>query len=361
MLSVHIRKRLGDFFLQVDFDTDHSKLALLGISGCGKSVTLKCIAGILKPDEGTIVLNGRTLFDSAKRINVPTQKRNIGFLFQDFALFPNMTVSGNILAALHNSPGYMRSEKLRQALEQYHIEDLKDLYPHQLSGGQKQRVALARIMVQKPELLLFDEPFSAMDQYLRFQMELELLDTLNGFSGDVIYVSHSRSEVSTICEEVCVINNGVSEKKETVADLMSHPRTVGSALLSRCANFTSVTPEKDDTYYSEEWNMTFHSTYENAYPITSVGIRAPMVQICESHRSSSPNVFACTIMRIVEDVNGDILMLLPEGARTTTHFLRMDCRGRHMGDAHKIGDRIMIRIEPEHIMLLTGTLEKRSR
>ena len=141
-LKVSIRKKLRDFVLDVDFEVRDEIFALLGASGSGKSITLKCIAGIDTPDEGEIILNGRTLFDSAKKINLPPQLRRAGYLFQNYALFPNMTVAENILFAAVGD----KISKLKENLSRFQLDGLENVYPHELSGGQQQRVALARVL-----------------------------------------------------------------------------------------------------------------------------------------------------------------------------------------------------------------------
>ena len=167
-LSVDIRKQLGDFHLEVQFDAGDETLALLGASGCGKSVTLKCVAGILTPDEGRITLDGVTLFDSAARIDLPPQRRHVGYLFQDYALFPNMTVRQNIAAGAKDRG--RRRETAEALIRRFRLEDAADRKPRQLSGGQRQRAALARILASEPRAVLLDEPFSALDSYLQYQL-----------------------------------------------------------------------------------------------------------------------------------------------------------------------------------------------
>ena len=163
-LSVDIRKKMGDFQLEVQFEAEQETLALLGASGCGKSVTLRCVAGILTPDEGKIVLDGVTLFDSAARINLPPQKRQVGYLFQQYALFPNMTVRQNIAAAVRDKQ--RRKSVTEEKLRQFRLEEVADKRPGQISGGQQQRTALARILASEPKVILLREPPSGLDSYL---------------------------------------------------------------------------------------------------------------------------------------------------------------------------------------------------
>lgn len=359
MLSVNIEKTLGKFHLHAQFETDHRNLALLGASGCGKSLTLKCIAGIATPDKGTIILNDRVLYDSEKKINLPPQKRHIGYLFQEYALFPNMTVEQNILTALHDKSHYVQQQELESILTRFHLSELRRHKPSQLSGGQKQRVALARILVQSPDVLLLDEPFSALDSYLKFQLELDLLDTLNQFSGDVVFVSHSRNEVTTLCQDVCVIAHGITEEKRPVAELMSHPTSVSAALLSRCSNFTQVRTLEPGVYYSDEWKIRLVSTYDNPDPVMTVGIRANTIKplLGTYAPPAGSNLLTCTIKRIISDSKGDIALLLPSDAEDREHYLRMDCAGIHLEPRFHLGDTITVVVHPNHVMALTGILQ----
>ena len=192
MLQVRIKKKLGNFLLDVDFSMDGGIFAILGASGCGKSMTLKCIAGIERPDEGRIVLNDRVLFDSAKRINLPPQKRKVGYMFQDYALFPTMNVVQNIQAGMGRKPD---PKKVREYIAGFQLGGLEHHMPDQLSGGQKQRVAMARMLAAEPEVLLLDEPFAALDSYLKWKMEQQMLELLQKVQTPVLFVSHNRDEV----------------------------------------------------------------------------------------------------------------------------------------------------------------------
>ncbi|MCD7897424.1 MAG: ATP-binding cassette domain-containing protein, partial [Planctomycetaceae bacterium] len=190
-IDLRIRKSPGrDFTLDVGFHMDGGRLGILGASGSGKSMTLRSLAGIETPDRGAITLNGRVLFDAAARINLPPQRRRVGYLFQSYALFPNMTVAGNIAVALAGT-GKERRARTGEYLERFGLAGMENRLPHQLSGGQQQRVATARMLAADPEAVLLDEPFSALDSHLRERMELQLLDLLRD-RDDVILVTHSR-------------------------------------------------------------------------------------------------------------------------------------------------------------------------
>lgn len=209
MLHVDIQKDLGSFRLDVQFETEGGTMGILGESGCGKSMTLRCIAGIERPDRGRIVLDGETLFDSERKINLPPQKRQVGYLFQNYALFPRMTVRQNILCGLRGERDRSRrAEIYRRTVEQLQLNGLENRRPSQLSGGQAQRAALARILVSRPRLLMLDEPFSALDSHLRVQLQLQMLQLLRELDRQALLVTHSRDEAYHLCASIGVMEGG---------------------------------------------------------------------------------------------------------------------------------------------------------
>ena len=208
-LEVNITKKLEGFTLRAEFTAGSTATALLGASGCGKSMTLRCIAGIVKPDAGRIVLDGRVLFDSEQHIDLPPQQRGVGLLFQNYALFPNMTVEQNILCGLKaEKDKAVRRERCAEMLRAMRLEALAKRCPAQLSGGQQQRTALARILVGRPRILMLDEPFSALDSYLREEVEGEVGSLLANFAGTALLVTHNRDEAYRLCREMIVLNEG---------------------------------------------------------------------------------------------------------------------------------------------------------
>lgn len=207
MLEVQIYKKLAEFDLDVSFQVNDNILGLMGASGSGKSMTLKCIAGIETPDQGRIVLNDRVLFDSEKKINVPIQKRNVGYMFQSYALFPNMNVYENISVGLRARKVKDVDIVTQKVMKQFQISELASRYSKQLSGGQRQRVALARLMAYEPDVLLLDEPFSALDEDLKEDLLRELKSELQ-ISKPVIFVSHNKEEVNELCDFKYKIKQG---------------------------------------------------------------------------------------------------------------------------------------------------------
>ncbi len=294
-LDVYIRKNLRDFVLEVEFSVRDEIFALLGASGSGKSMTLKIIAGIEKPDEGRITLNGRTLFDSAKKINLPPQVRRVGYLFQNYALFPNMTVAENILFAAIGT----RDEKLfklKENLARFKLDGLENSYPHELSGGQAQRVAFARVLASHAELLLLDEPFSALDSHLKWQLERELNEVLKIY-GAAILVSHDRAEVFRLADRVSVINAGKIEALGTKHEIFQRPPTKAAALLTGCQNISAAKKISDDKIFAEDWQLTL-SAKKIPDDLKFIGIHAHALESCSE---AGENIFPFEIIGVVEE------------------------------------------------------------
>ena len=274
-LHVDIRKRLGSFVLESAFKQDGGVLGLLGASGCGKSMTLKCIAGIEKPDEGRIVLDGRVLYDSAARVNLPPQQRQVGYLFQNYALFPNMTVRQNIAVGLHREKDRRKREReLEDAIHLFQLDGLENHRPHQLSGGQQQRVALARIWVNRPQLLMLDEPFSALDSHLRLRLQMELKERLSAFGRDVLMVTHSRDEAYHMCGRIAVMESGkIKIVKETKA-LFADPESICAASITGCKNIASARKIGEYEVEVPDWGIRLTTAKPVRDDVTAVGIRA---------------------------------------------------------------------------------------
>ena len=232
-LVVDIRKSLGDFRLDVSFTAEDGVMGILGPSGCGKSMTLRCIAGVEKPDEGRIELDGVTLFDSARGINLRPQRRRVGYLFQNYALFPNMTVRQNILCGLKHE-----RELMSEYIELMQLGGLEGHYPSQLSGGQQQRVALARILVNRPRLLMLDEPFSALDSHLREKLLVEMKSILRRYGGVSLAVTHSRDEAYDLCSSIALMDSGRIHVHRPTKALFADPGTLIGAAMTGCKNFS---------------------------------------------------------------------------------------------------------------------------
>ena len=273
-LLVDIHKNLGDFQLDVSFEADEKVVGLLGASGSGKSLTLRCIAGVETPDRGRIVLDGVTLFDSEKRVNLPPQKRQIGYMFQSYSLFPNMTVQQNILCGMRRVGKKERPALLRRIMENMQLTGLEAHYPHQLSGGQQQRVALARIMVGDPKLLLLDEPFSALDTHLRGQMQIYMQQVLKSFDKNVLLVTHSRTEAYHFAGKIVLVDGGRVLAYRGTQELFDDPGTRQAARITGCKNI--VDAQKAGEYEVEipQWGLRLTTAQPVRDGLCAVAIRA---------------------------------------------------------------------------------------
>lgn len=311
-LRVDIEKKLGNFKLRVFLEAEEETLALLGASGCGKSMTLKCIAGIEKPDRGKIVLNGRTLFDSEKKINLSVQERRTGLVFQNYALFPNMTVQQNVAAGARREKNTAKRAKLvRNFMESFGLVSQAEKYPSELSGGQQQRVALARALVSDPDILLLDEPFAALDSHLRFQLERKVRQVLDSFGKTVLLVTHDRDEAYRMSNRVAVMQGGrieaVGEKKAVFAA----PGTKNSAILTGCKNISRAKALDETHLMALDWGVEL---YAPCIPkdLEYVGIRMHHIR-----EGTGENHFRCTVEEIIENPFSYTFLLRAAGGEET--------------------------------------------
>ena len=346
-LYVDVEKQLGSFHLRVRLETENEITALLGASGCGKSMTLKCIAGIETPDRGRIVLNDRVLFDSGEKVNLTPQQRRLGYLFQNYALFPNMTVEKNILCGVRGRDKQEKAAALADALRRFRLEGLEKRYPVQLSGGQQQRVALARILCSQPEAILLDEPFSALDSFLKWNLELELSDLLADFQGPILWVSHDRGEVFRNCKKVCVMEQGTSQGTFTLRQLFHQPETEAAARLSGCKNIVEAVPE-GSAVTLPQWGLTLDCTGPVPADIRRAGIRAHHVAAVPE---GTPGAFRCTVERVIQDVFTTIVLLRPEGAADGAPLLRMELE-REAWQKLDRPNALWVSVQPRDILLL---------
>jgi molybdate transport system ATP-binding protein len=273
-LKVNIQKKLKEFDLEVDFELKNGCLGILGPSGCGKSMTLKSIAGIVNPDNGIVSLttDAETVyFDSNKKINLKPQKRNVGYLFQNYALFPNMTVEENVSIGLSKDGDEKRASEM---IKRFRLEGLEKRYPRQLSGGQQQRVALARILAYGPDVILLDEPFSAMDSYLKEQLRIELVNMLKDFEGFSVLVTHDRDEAFQFCDELILLDEGKIIAKGPTHEVFENPGKVQVARLTGCKNISKIEIIDDYHLKSLDWGVEFEVSEKISPNITHMGIRA---------------------------------------------------------------------------------------
>ncbi len=297
-LHLDVSKTLEQFELNVRLHAGPEPAGLLGASGAGKSMTLRMIAGIVTPDRGRIILNSRVLFESSAGINMPAAQRKIGFVFQDYALFPNMTVAENVGFGLSALPASERQARVQMQLDRMQISGLANRNPSEISGGQRQRVAIARCMAIEPDALLFDEPFAALDPHLRRQMEEQLRATLASYNGVVIFVTHDMEEAFRFCTDLLVLDSGKVIASGPRHQIFEQPQTVATARLTGCKNIVEAHRIGADRIAVASWNCELRTQSPGPAALTHVGIRSH--QILFQPDSSQANTFPCWLVTTSE-------------------------------------------------------------
>lgn len=320
-LVVTIQKRLPSFDLNLALAVTESTLGILGGSGAGKSMLLRCIAGMETPTSGHIVLNGRVLFDARRGINVPSRDRRIGFLVQNYALFPNMTVAKNIAFGLPKSLSASEvKRRVAAQLEAVQLQGYGDRYPSQLSGGQQQRVALARALASEPEVLLLDEPFSALDTHLRSQMEQEMITRLRSFQGASLFVTHNLEEAYRVCQNLLVLEAGHVLAAGSKYEIFERPGVLGVAQLTGCKNISAAQAIGSQAVLAADWGVHLRVIEPLPDRLAHIGIRAHQLQFVDG--SDLENTFPCW------------LASTSETPHRMTVFLKFNAQPDHPQDYH---------------------------
>lgn len=347
MIEVNIQKSFGGFNLDVSFTAEHEVLALLGGSGSGKSLTLRCIAGILTPDSGRIVVDDVVFFDSEKKINLTPQQRQVGLLFQNYALFPTMTVLENVITGIRSGGKAEKRAIAADALERFQLRELGGRYPHELSGGQQQRVALARILVGKPRILMLDEPFSALDSHLRDQLEREVLNLIHEFAGTTLLVSHSRDEVFRMADRVAVYDDGHIDALDEKHLLFQNPGTYRAALLTGCKNFSHISGLRQEggqtVFHADDWDVDLQLPAQVTGSM--VGIRGHHLLLANT---PGPCTYEMEVTGVIEDTFEYVLLLRRPGTHgAPIHWMISKDAYRNLPQAH-----LLINFPQSALMLL---------
>lgn len=298
-LFVDIQKPLSGFELNVSFQAGDRPLGILGASGAGKSLALRCTAGLETPKKGRIVLNDRVLFDSQQGINLPSRDRRIGYLFQNYALFPHLTVTENIAFGL---PKGLSAAAIKQQVEAQlvgvQLPGYGNRYPHQLSGGQQQRVALARALASQPEALLLDEPFSALDTHLRDRLEKLLVASVANYRGVTLFITHNLEEAYRVCQDLLVIEGGKVVTQGAKQNIFERPPTLSVAKLTGCKNFSRAIAIGPQQVEAVDWGCTLDIVEAIPESISHVGIRAHQISFIDDAQNAGSdrhqeNIFPC--------------------------------------------------------------------
>jgi molybdate transport system permease protein len=294
LLALHIQKHLHDFSLDIHFQSSSRRIAILGPSGSGKSYFLRCLAGLEIPDAGWISVDRKVFFDSQGSVQWKPREREAGLLLQHYALFPHMSIRDNILFGMRE-PDKDRAEAW---LRKIHLLQLAEQRPTQLSGGQQQRVALARALAAEPQLLLLDEPFTALDAHLRDRLEQQLVADLYEFPGRLFLVTHNVEEAWRLCDELILLDAGRVIRHGPKAEVFADPRHVAAAQLTGCKNLVEVTARLASRVTAKDWDCELELS-DDAPDCSWIGIRAHHIRLHES-APDEPNTFPCWLARVSE-------------------------------------------------------------
>jgi molybdate transport system ATP-binding protein len=359
-LIVDIRKNFPAFELDVAFEAENETLGLLGASGCGKSLTLRCIAGLETPDEGRIVVAGTTFYDSGQGINLTAQQRKTALLFQNYMLFPNLTVAENIAAGIsRKTPKDEVHAIISEQLTRFGLEGFGKRYPIRLSGGQQQRVALARMLAARPAILMLDEPFSALDSHLKASLELDLLDLFDSFDGTIVYVSHDIDEAFRFCDRIAVIDRGTIAEIAPPESILEHPTSYATLRVSGVKNISQVRRIGPHKVEALDWGFELTCAQEVVSDAGFLGVRASFFEVADGQQE---NVFDCTVSRIVDSRFERTVVLrpkvaaksAPETAAPTTLQWRFNWVDHNPGVPLYRGAHLRIHIPPSRIHLINN-------
>lgn len=365
-LEVSIKKGFGSFTLDVSFSAGDETLGFLGESGCGKSLTMRCIAGIETPDEGRIVVNDRVFFDSEQRINLTPQERKTALLFQNYMLFPNLTVAQNVAAGIERSVSKGdRDATVQRELKRFGLEGFDGRYPSQLSGGQQQRVALARMLAARPGILMLDEPFSALDAHLKEVLEQNLVSLFDAFEGTILYVSHDIDESLRFCDRIAVVDAGRIVEMDRGRELVNRPQSVAGLKLSGCKNAPAAVYAGPHAVHVPPWGIDVHTAQEVPRDVKCLGLRAFYVERAEG---PGENCYRVRVDR-VSDARFERMALLgfldrddADGAAVAFEANEMSYLHQHMfwrvsmreGVAlPEVGEKLWVRIPPDKVYLVS--------
>ena len=342
MLDINIKKKLNNFTLNIECKLDSNRIGILGGSGAGKSMILKMLAGIEKPDRGYIKLDNELLFDSDKKIDIKPQDRHIGYCFQNYALFPHLSVYENIVIGLDTN----NKAEVDEFLKKFELTKIRDSKPNKISGGQAARVAMARILIRKPSILLFDEAFSALDIYLRDHIQEEIADVLSDFKGSAIFVSHSRDEIYRLCHSMMVIDSGKISNLGKTKDIFKNPETKTAAILTGCKNISDIRYISENIIEATQWGVQFEFSNKLPGDISSIGIRAH--EFKPVWGEGSGNIIKFNLKSIAKLPFEDNYYLNTNGISDITWLVQKDIKEK----IDKKGLPDLLKIDEENILLL---------
>ena len=325
------------------------KVVVIGPSGSGKSTFLRCLNLLEEPTGGEIIFEGQNI--TAKDTDINLVRRRMGMVFQQFNLFPHLTVRENIKLAPVKLKVMTDEEADKRALEllaRVGLPDKADSYPAQLSGGQQQRVALARMMIGEPEVILLDEPFSALDGYLKDILQRDMQNFLKDYKGDMIMVTHSRDEAYKFCSQLTLLNNGKDILTGETRDIFENPQYLEAARLTGCKNFSAVQKMGSHEVYALDWELMLRSEQEVTEDITHVGIRGHWMRPATK---ASENTMEVQVEEYIENTFEHQYLFRNKGAAESGTLWWM-CQKKNFQETAKDNIPKYLYFPPEHVMLL---------
>jgi molybdate transport system permease protein len=353
-LQVDIEKKLPGFHLEISFRCDQNTLGLLGSSGSGKSMTLRCIAGLETPTKGHISHHGRVLFDSAKGINLPPQTRKTGFVFPNYALFPHLTVAQNICLGLRGLSRSAQMSSMEELLATVRMSGFESRYPAQLSSGQQQRAALARVLAPGPNILLLDEPFSSLDSDLRGELEQQLSAILKNFRKPSVFVTHNLDEAYRLCPELLLLHNGKAVACGAREDLFSRPPVYEAARLTACQNISRARRTGDHEVEAMDWGCRLLVTQSVPDKLAHVGIRAHQIRF--TGRQDTDNTFPCSIKDLAQAPDHVLISvkLGPSDHESDLNILTVRTNSERSAAIQEGKQPLFVKLPAKDIILMSG-------
>jgi molybdate transport system ATP-binding protein len=357
LLEVDIKKSLPGFNLDVSFSINQEILAILGPSGSGKTMTLQCIAGLIQPDEGYIKLNDKVLLDSARGIRLKPKVRRVGFVFQNYALFPHLNAEDNIAYGINHLSKDEMKIRVAELMDKMHITGLGHRYPRQLSAGQQQRVALARALAPEPEVLLLDEPFSALDSQVKERLELELMNLQNFYKGNILFVTHDLSEGYKLASKIAVYESGRIVQCDFKNRVIESPNNRTVARLTGVRNImrgsietiSGSTVEVKVPELCGNLNITTNETARLAVKQdVTIGIRPEYIHIVDR---PGENTFPCYVDRIVEGVALINCFFYTKSENVDRHWIEVSLHKLHTPLISQ-GHDCYLYLPPEHVLII---------
>jgi molybdate transport system ATP-binding protein len=356
LLEVNIKRSLPGFSLSVNFSINQEILAILGPSGSGKTMTLQCIAGLLRPDEGFIKLNGKLLLDTQNEVSLKPRDRGVGFVFQNYALFPHYTVEDNIAYGMSHLPKDRVKMRVGELMDKMHLAGLGHRFPRQLSAGQQQRVALARAIAPEPELLLLDEPFSALDSQVKERLELELLNLQNFYKGNILFVTHNLAEGYKLASRIAVYESGrvvqcdlknkviESPANRTVARLTGVRNIMQGSIEEIAGGVVRVMVPELCGILKVKTNSAGLSVGQAVY----IGIRPEYIHIVDK---PGDNTFQCRADRIVDGVSLINCFFHISQENIDRHWIEVSLHKLHAPLISE-GHECYVFLPPQHVLII---------